>query len=260
MAHANVNETNIYYEVKGNPEGTETVAFFNGVMSSVRSWDAPVSILERCGFKILLHDFRGQLLSEKPEENYTFSMHAKDAKGLSDLLEIKKLHIVGTSYGAIVGLRFALDYPEYVKSITLVDTLTELDNFVRWIASEWISLARQGDIKKLFRNAAPIIYSCFYMASDFAKGLVLLLENTIKDANLTAEISQIKSPVLIVCGENDLLAPLKFSKIIYDNIPQAEFIIIPECGHAAIYEKPDVIGSLVLGFVTKHSDNFFLSS
>ena len=70
MAHAKVNGKNIYYEIKGNPEGTETVAFFNGVMSSVRSWDAPVSILERFGFKILFHDFRGSIIRKAGRELY----------------------------------------------------------------------------------------------------------------------------------------------------------------------------------------------
>jgi 3-oxoadipate enol-lactonase len=57
----------------------------------------------------------------------------------------------------------------------------------------------------------------------------------------------------VVCGEEDILKPVKFSKLIAENIPNSELAVIPNCGHVTIFEKPHVLNSMLLGFVLKHS-------
>ena len=137
MAQIQVNGINIYYELKGKQEGKEAVIFLNGVMSTVAGWALQVPVFEKAAFKILLHDFRGQLLSEKPQQDYTFSMHVQDTKSLLDQLGIEKVHIICTSYGSVVGMRFTIDFPEYVKSITMIDALSEADGNFRRIITNW---------------------------------------------------------------------------------------------------------------------------
>lgn len=38
MSEFTVNDVSLFYEIKGNPEGKEAVAFLNGVMASTSSW------------------------------------------------------------------------------------------------------------------------------------------------------------------------------------------------------------------------------
>jgi 3-oxoadipate enol-lactonase len=270
MAQIKVNGINIYYELKGNEEGTEAVVFLNGIMSSVSGWAFQVPAFAKAGYKILLHDFRGQLLSEKPVEKYTFTQHALDVKALLDTLGIEKIHIISTSYGALAGMRFVLDFPGYVKSIAMIDALSELDSNFRWVAKAWQELLKEGDMVKLFRAVAPTIYSNSYLEEnekilrereallnkapgDFMESLGRLIENIMTNATLTAELPQIKCPVLLACGENDILTPIKFSRLIQKQIRHAELVVVPECGHTTIYEKPDVVNTITLGFVIKNT-------
>jgi 3-oxoadipate enol-lactonase len=270
MSNMKINGVNIYYELKGKQEGTEAVVFLNGLMSSVAGWALQVPTFEKAGYKILLHDFRGQLLSEKPVEKYTFTRHALDMKALLDALGIEKIHIISTSYGALVGMRFVLDFPGYVKSIAMIDALSELDSAFRWVADAWQELLKEGDMVKLFRAAVPAIYSNFYLEKnekllrerevllnkvpgDFMESLGRLVDNTMANATLTAELPKIKCPVFLACGENDTLTPIKFSLLIQKQIPHAEFVVVPECGHTTIYEKPDVVNTMTLGFVSKNT-------
>jgi len=270
LSSININGVNIYYELKGRQEGKEAVVFLNGLMSSVSGWALQVPPFEKAGFKILLHDFRGQLLSAKPVEQYTFSQHALDLKELLIQLGIERIHIIGTSYGALVGMRFVLDFPDYVKSLALIDALSELDSTFHWIADAWLETLKEGDMAKLFRAAVPTIYSNFFLEKnekslrdreammskvpgDFVESLGRLMKNTLTNAKITAELSNIKCPVLLVVGEYDQLTPLKFTKLIQVQIPSAEFVIVPECGHTTIYEKPDVVNSMTLGFISKHT-------
>ncbi|HOW56551.1 MAG TPA: alpha/beta hydrolase [Smithellaceae bacterium] len=268
MATIKVNGVNIYYELKGKPEGDEAVVFLNGIMSTVAGWALQVPTFAKAGYKILLHDFRGQLMSEKPQGGYTFSVHVADMKALLDNLGIKKTHIISTSYGGIVGLRFTLDYPEYVKSFTLIDGLAQIDSRFRWIVASWQDLVKEGDMLKLFRAIVPVIYSNNYLQNiektlrerelllkntprEFIEAFSALLTNAVQGTEYTAALPGIKCPVLLICGEHDQLTPVKFSRLIKEQIPHAEFVIVPECGHTTIYEKPEVVNSLALGFVTK---------
>ena len=68
------------------------------------------SIFEKAGFKIVCHDFKGQMKSAKPVPEsgiYSFKEHAEEAKELFDFLGLKKVNIAGISYGGEVGRSFA---------------------------------------------------------------------------------------------------------------------------------------------------------
>ena len=75
MAEFQVNGTTLYYEVLGDENGKETIAFLNGVMASASSWALLYPIFEKLGFRVILHDFKGQLKSGKPEGPYTFGTY-----------------------------------------------------------------------------------------------------------------------------------------------------------------------------------------
>jgi 3-oxoadipate enol-lactonase len=270
MPKIQINGISLHYSLKGNADSSEAVVFLNGLMSSVSSWMQQVPAFEKAGYKILLHDFRGQLLSERPVEKYSFAQHARDLKELLDQLGVKKIHIVSTSYGALVGMRFTLDFPDYVKSLSMIDALSELDANFRCVAQTWQALLKEGDMVKFFQAAAPFIYSNTYLENneasskerdaqlaqlpkEYLESLNRLVDNTMANANVTAVLSKITCPVLLACGENDILTPLKFSKLIQQKIPHAELYVVPDCGHSTISERPDAVNTLTLGFIGKHS-------
>ena len=118
--------------------------------------------LERFGFKILLHDFSGSYYQKSRKTIISSHVHIMSKIFLISL-QIQRAHIVGTSYGGIIGLRFALDFPKYVKIIFLLDMMTESDRFIPWIGEEWISSAKKGDFRQLYDSMVPIIYCSFYM-------------------------------------------------------------------------------------------------
>ena len=258
----------LYYEVL-NPEAEKTVAFFNGVMASTSSWGYQSSLFARMGYRVVLHDFKGQLLSEKPQGPYTFHEHAAEALELFDFLGVQNPHLVGTSYGGEIALRFAIDFPDRVKTLSVIDSVSELDEVLKLFIVQWRALAEEGDPEKFFWGMTPSIYGNHFIqknlsflkdrvsmmkmgGSDYFKGQVILYDAFLNHVTMTSELSKIKHPALIVCGQEDLLKPVKFSKIMADALPHSEFAVIPDCGHVTILEKPEVLNSLLLGFVAKH--------
>jgi 3-oxoadipate enol-lactonase len=269
MSYESVNGINLYYELKGNLEGKETVVFLNGVMASTSSWAFQVPLFEKMGFKILLHDFRGQLKSDKPKGPYTFQQHAEDTKALMHKLGIEKAHFIGTSYGGEVAMRLAIDYDDTVKSIAVIDSVSELDEVLKHFVKSWTYLAQQQEGEKFFYGMMPTIYHSSFIKDnfdmlrqraeamnnfpkDYFQGQIYLYETFEKDVYMTDELYKIQCPALIVCGEEDILKPVKFSKIIANNIKNSEFVVIPQCAHVTIFEKPQVLNSLLLGFIMKN--------
>lgn len=270
MSYFEVNGVKLFYEVKGNPDGKETVAFFNGVMASTGSWAYQVPIFEKLGYRIILHDFKGQTMSGKPDGEYTFKQHAEEAKALFDYLEVKKLHIIGTSYGGEVAMRFAIDYPDYTKSISVIDSVSELDETLKLFIGGWKTFASIDDPEGFFWGMAPSIYGNSFIKAnkeflksraaalkdisrDYFKGQISLYNTFEHDLHMTDELSEIKCPALIIVGEEDILKPYKFSKLLADNIKSSEFAVIPGSGHVTIFEKPNILNTMILGFVIKNS-------
>ena len=53
--------------------------------------------------------------------------------------------------------------------------------------------------------------------------------------SITAELKQITAPTLVIVGEQDILKPRKYAEIIAREIPQCEFVVVPNSGHAVCW-------------------------
>ena len=239
-------------------------------MASTSSWVFQVPIFEKIGYRIILHDFRGQLKSDKPLGPYSFKDHVDDLKLLMEHLNIKKAHLIGTSYGGEVAMKFAISYPEYVNTISIIDSVSELDEVLESFVNLWKILAQDKAGEKFFYGMMPTIYHQEFiknnlemlkkraqamnlLPSDYFDGQIALYDTFIKDVNMTHELHKISCPTLVVCGEDDILKPRKFSDIIANNIKTSEYVLIPKCAHVTIFEKPDTLNTILLGFVLKNS-------
>lgn len=269
MPYFETEGTQLYYEVHGDPNGRETIAFFNGVMASVSSWYALYPVFARAGLRVVLHDFKGQLKSSKPEGPYSFAQHCAEAKALFTHLGVEHVHLVGTSYGGEAAMKFAVLYPEMVRSISVIDSVSELDSVCSGFVTGWKVLCDTGDGETFFWGMAPSIYGGEYIERNrealaarakaiksnpngYLEGQKTLYDTFVADVTMTDELENVRCPALILCGEQDILKPPKFSKIIADHIRGAEYITLPGCGHVAIFERPGELESAIFGFVMKH--------
>ncbi len=270
MASIKIDDVNIHYKDLGDANSKVAVVFFNGVMASTSSWKDFYPTFVKSGYRVVLHDFMGQLLSDKPDKEYSFNLHCYQAFSLFRSLGIEKIHIIGTSYGGEIAMRYAVLYPDMVESITVIDSTSQLDPVMIGFINSWKTFCDIGDGRLFFENMLPSIYGEKYLEenqdtlakrsekmseipADYLKGQKILYDTFLRDVSCTKDLYKIGCPALIICGEHDLLKPVKYSKIIADNIPGSEFIVLPDCGHVAIFEKPKEINSLILGFVIKHS-------
>lgn len=270
MAYFTVNGVRLFYEIKGDPDGRETVAFMNGVMASTNSWAFQVPVFEKAGFRIILHDFKGQTMSDKPDaHSYSFAAHAAEAKALYESLGASKLHLIGTSYGGEVAMKFAALYPDMVKTVSIIDSVAELDEVLRAFVLSWKTLADCGDGEQFFWGMAPSIYGPKFMAEhkdmlaerarackkidpSYFRGQKILYDTFAEDVEMKADLPKIQCPALVICGQDDILKKPKFSRTIYELIPHSEYVILPDSGHVTIFEQPDTLCTCLFGFIMKN--------
>lgn len=262
-----INDKNIYYEVYG--EG-EPIIILNGIMMSTLSWQGFIDLFSKDN-KLILLDFIDQGQSDKADKNYTQDIHVNTLKGLFDYLNIKKVNMIGISYGGEVAMKFALKHQKMLKSLILSNTTSYTNYQLIDIGKSWINAAKTYDGTVFFKTTIPTIYSTdFYeenidwltkreklfseaFTKEWYEGFIRLTTSA-ENLNITNELKNIKIPTLIIGSENDIITPTEYQNKIYDEIENSYFVVIKKAGHASMYEKPYEFCSLVLGFLATYNN------
>ena len=156
MARIKVRDVELYCELRGDAQ--ETLLFLNGIGMSTPMWQPMVDhFLPR--YRCLCHDFRGQMLSDKPEGKYSMEMHVEDTLALLDALGLDQVHLVGTSYGAEVAEIFAYTHPQRTNSLTLITGVSEMDALLKAAVEAWSAAALSGDGVSFYKSLLPWSYS-----------------------------------------------------------------------------------------------------
>jgi 3-oxoadipate enol-lactonase len=243
------------------------VVLSNGVLMSTASWAFQTPALSR-RYRLLLYDCRGMWQSEHPPGPYSMEMHADDLASLLDALDISTAHIGGTSYGAEISMIFALKYPQRTRSLLVNSAVSHVEPLLHGFIEMWNGAAQAHDAERLFHAVYPLTFSDAWIAAnqdmldqarerykllDFDAFSALLM--SFSQLNITADLPKIAAPTLVVAGEEDILKPRHYSEIIANEIPNAEFAVIPDAGHAALWEKSETFNTLLLGFLAKHESS-----
>ena len=254
-----VNGVELAYELTG--KGDETVVFLNGIAMSIVHWKPFVDALG--AYRCLAHDFRGQILSGRPEERYTLAGQADDLWELLEGLGIRRVHLVGTSYGSAVGFFFAFAHPDAVASMTVIDGADRVDPLMRAAVEAWRAAALASPTA-FYRGLIPWTYS----ASWIGKNEAFLTEreaaiasfprnyftafaslcDAFLELDVSAELHRITCPTLVLEGGKDILTP-GYGRKIADAVAGARFATMPGAGHAEVVEAPAPIIAEVRAFL-----------
>lgn len=262
MAILNYNGKNIYYEVSGQGR---PILLLNGIMMSTASWAFFKDPLTANNQLITL-DFLDQGQSDKLEEGYKQEIQVDLIYALLQELNIDKINIVGISYGGEVALQYALKYGGTIDRLVLFNTTAKTNPWLRDIGRSWMLSA--DDPLNYYLTTIPIIYSPNFYNNNIKwmeDRKELLTKHVFNDKafmasmdrlTLSAEsydirdrLDEIENYTLIVGADHDFITPLNEQKLLNEGIKNSQLIILPDTGHGAMYERPLLFTSLILGFV-----------
>lgn len=263
MSFLNYNGKKVYYETYG--EG-KPIVILNGIMMSTSSWTVFKEAFS-ANNQLILVDFLDQGRSDKMEGiSYTQDIQVEVLKALLDELRLNKVNIVGISYGGEVALEFAVKYQEYIDKLVLFNTTAKTTPWLRDIGIAWNRSA--DDALDYYCTTIPVIYSPkfyneksewmnnrkavltekFFNQKPFMDSMVRLTESA-ESHDVTHQLSKIKVPTLIVSCDNDYITPMAEQRLLNQLISNSELVVLPNTGHASMYERPVLFVTLVLGFI-----------
>lgn len=261
MPITKLNGIDIYYEIHG--EG-EPVIFGNGVFSNTLGWVHQLPVFSK-EYQVVLYDMRGQGQSDKPDGPYSFEIHAEDQRALLEYLGISKVHHIGISYGAELGLVFALKYPEMLKSLVVCSAVSYVGPLLNSMGQLWKAVCVLGDPELFYHATVPLNFGEAFIRENTAileqakaryaqldyPPLVRLMDAFLV-LDITEQLPKIKTPTCVIVGEKDIIKPAyPYSRVIHDSLPNSEMVIVRDSGHAVTFERPEEFNSVVLGFLRK---------
>jgi len=243
------------------------LVLLNGIAMTAVSWEAVARPLAK-NYRVIRCDFRGQLMTPVPPPDNVVE-HADDVAALLDDLGIEAAHIVGTSFGGVIGTLVAARHPDRVWSLTTIasaDGFDEVmaDEVARWRAGCVASLesADRGHLSDILE---PVVYSPAWveahkaeraqrraqisaLSDQWFEGLIGLLDSA-HSLRLREELSRVRCPTLVIAAELDGFVPLDRARGLAEAIDGASFMSIEGAGHAVVVEQPQRVVDVCLEFL-----------
>lgn len=201
--------------------------------------------------RVLLYDLRGHGLSQRVSGGYDLATMTADLACLLKDLDQGPVSLVGHSYGGLVALRFALDRPERVSRLALVDVplppsrLEELSAFMAQTPERMLEALPQPLRRSLLdggRRAKRLRGSLEFLARETSLVTDLRAEEDLSDETL----SRLDREVLCVYGERSSCRPV--GERLAHVLPRATLAVLPG-GHYLPVETPGPLSSKLVEFL-----------
>lgn len=268
MQTATVNDIEIEYQITGSGE---PVLFIDPVLA-----DGFMPLLRHPALaeshRLIHYHRRGWVDSTHTPGPVSIYQHVDDAIGLLDSLEVQQAHVAGHSSGAAVAVDLALQHPERVHTLTLLEpSLLSLPNGQAFLqgAGPVFDLYQQGDHEQTFAAFMEAVSgldwsTCRQTLETHAPGVV---EQSIKDADTffgielpslaawtldAGQAAAITQPTLSVLGSETQPLWVEVAAFLDTNIADTQEARIDGVGHLLHLQRPDPVATAISDFLRRH--------
>ncbi|MCC6299600.1 MAG: alpha/beta hydrolase [Anaerolineales bacterium] len=259
MPKSTVNNIEIYYETAGKGQ---TVLLIHGLGSSVRDWEMQIPAFAK-SYQTVAFDLRGHGGSQKPQGPYSMSLFAKDAAELIKSLGGAPVHVVGISLGGMVAFQLAVDHPDLVKSLVIVNSGPEVivrtmkdrwNVFLRFAIVRLLGMRKMGEVlsKRLFPKAEQDNLRDTFVER-WAENDPRAYADTLRAIvgwSVADRIRNITAPTLVVAADGDY-TPVSAKEEYVSKMQNAKLVVIQDSRHAVPVEKPEEFNRTVMEFLAK---------
>jgi pimeloyl-ACP methyl ester carboxylesterase len=252
-----VNDIEIYYEIAGQGE---PVLFLHGLGSSSAGWGFQREVFAS-DYLMITPDIRGHGRSDKPPGPYGMALLAADIAALLDALDIKAVHVVGLSLGGMIGFQMAVDQPERVRSLTVVNAgpevvprtfkerraiwqrqllvnLFSMERIAETIGGRLFPEPEQAELRQMAIEGFAANDKAAYKAATGA-----ILGWSVRD-----RLGEIRCPVLLIASDMDY-TPVSAKEAYLAEIPGSRLVVIENSRHAAPIDQYEAFNAAVGEFL-----------
>lgn len=261
----------VHYRDDG-PRDAPVLLCLHGTFSSLHTWDGWVEELTD-EYRVVRPDLPGHgLTGPHPDDDYTMAAYVAFVAAFLDELGIEECVVAGNSRGGEIAWQFALDHPERVPALVLVDSMgfpMAFDSPFGIIELPWVpnAIARLTP-RRLIRRSVRDIYGDPSRVSpelvDRYHDLIRregnrdagveLVRRDVNAVHRHGELADLRVPTLVLWGEEDYLIPPWFGKDFAETLPDAELITYADAGHTPMEEIPERTAADVRRFLGARLD------
>lgn len=269
MQRVNLNGVDLEYDVQGSGE---PLVLIHG--SIVADAFYPLRHEPRIAnaYRLISYNRRGFAGSSRAQTPFTLSDQVADARALLSHLGLTRAHVAGHSYGAAITLQWALDAPEEVATLGLLepplfDAIPSGPAFWEGVASVRRELYEPGD-----KAGAVDAFLTAVVGADYRQALDKFLppgafELAVTDIDTFFQVEmpalqqwrfnagdarRIQQPVLAVVGEQTDPVFSEGHEVLKQWLPQAEEWVVPQATHGLQDMNPSSVADGLATFLAKH--------
>ncbi len=276
-----VNGFNVHYRIAGN--GKQLIVLLHGSFLSLRSGrlvfdklaeTSTVIAFDRPAFGMTSRP----LPSKTSKVSYTPEAQCELVVSLVKNLGFNHALLIGNSTGGTIALLTALRHPESVEGLVLADAMiysgyatSEVPAFIkpalkalsplfaglmkflisrlymRLIRAMWYKKERLGnDVLAAFRSDL--------MTDNWSRAFWELFSET-HHLRLDERLKTMSRPSLVITGEHDSMVKKDESIQLAGELPCAELVVVPDCGHLPQEEQPEAFVQAVRKFLKSIANN-----
>ena len=251
----------LHYEDHGTGE---PLLLLHGLGGSGRDW-APQITRFAATHRVLVCDVCGHGKSSKPPGPYSIAGFGRHAAELLRRVASGPAHVVGLSMGGMIAFQLAVDAPELVRSLVIVNSGPELvprNLQERWALWMRVMTVRWLGLPKMAAVLAPRLFPGPELAAErqaFVEQFVandpvayLAALKALIGWRVTDRIGGIRAPTLVVASELDY-TPASRKEEYARRMPNARLVVVPDAHHALPMELPDRFDRVLASWLSEQA-------
>lgn len=249
-------DVRLHYLTRGH--GAD-VMLIHGLGSSGADWAFQVPALET-RYRVILPDLRGSGHSSCPSGPYSIEQFARDLWALADSLGAGEVALVGFSLGGAVALEMALQRPDRVPRLVLINSLESYraDHWRKWLEARAHTWAvRVLGLRRTARAVAHRVFPADWQAPMRARALQVIGAARKQPYLLTiaalerwcarARLPALQSRVLVIAAEHDY-TPLAEKRALAARL-QAHLVVVRGSRHGTPFDATECTNASLAAFL-----------
>jgi pimeloyl-ACP methyl ester carboxylesterase len=254
--HIKTRGTRIYVDESGN--GEPALLFLHYYGGSSRTWDGVIRDLGE-QYRSVTMDHRGWGDSDAPEQCYAIGDLANDVQDVIEALNLERYVVVGHSMSGKVAQLFASRQPPGLQGVILV--APSPPSAMHFSSEQRAEMAKVYDTRESISWALDNVLTATSLAPELREQVIVdslrgapqakiawPLGGMVED--ITAEVSSIKVPVVVIAGELDQVdQPATLQSELLPRIAGARMLVLPGTGHLSPLENPAAVAAAIRQFM-----------
>ncbi|PTL79634.1 alpha/beta hydrolase [Vitiosangium sp. GDMCC 1.1324] len=175
----------------------------------------------------------------------------------------ERFTLVGSSFGSLLSIAFALAHPERVKALVLISPVASVQRVRRWALALSSRVRMPKPFAYIFAPTMARVLGGRHLPAEGYAEIVrelrrlspLELMRRLQDilaADYLEGLERLRVPTLVVHGGRDLLVPLSYARDVASRIPGSQLEVIREASHLPYMSHTDAFNAFVGDFLERH--------